>query len=310
MKKIIALFFIVGFGSVVYAQQLPQLTQYTGNNYAINPAIAGMYDYYQVNTTIRNQWAGLSEAPRTTILSIYGKKNEHVGFGGTVYNDQAYAFGRLGGNISYTYHVNLTATIKAAFALAGGFGQLKISKSLLSPENNQDPVMQGGDLVRLVPDATFGLNAYGKNWYAGLSIPQLLSYSPDFLDDNVIDIMNEESEGKLVRHYYILGAYKHQIDPFWSVEPSLLLKTAGSSPTQFDIGVKGTYDDKLWFGTGYRTNGDIACILGYTFNERYVLGYSYDISTGELGTVSDGSHEFMLGIRFMTNRESDIMNKE
>ena len=80
-----------------------------------------------------------------------------------------------------------------------------------------------------------------------------------------------------------------------------------ASPTQFDIGVKTTYDDKLWFGGGYRTNGDILCLLGYTINERYMLGYSYDISTGEIGTASNGSHEFMLGIKFITNRESDIM---
>ena len=43
------------------------------NNYAVNPAIAGMHDYYQV-VTIRNQWVGINDAPRTTILSIYEGK--------------------------------------------------------------------------------------------------------------------------------------------------------------------------------------------------------------------------------------------
>jgi len=306
MKKIVALFFIVGFGSVMYAQQLPQLTQYTVNNYAINPAIAGMYDYYQVNTTIRNQWVGINDAPKTTILSIYGKKSEHVGFGGKVYNDQAGPWSKLGGSLSYTYHVSLSPTVKAAFALSGGFSQFKISNDV----QFENPEPGFGELVRAVPDAIFGFNAYGKNWYAGLSIPQLLAYSPDLYNENIYNTQGLESEGKLVRHYYVLGAYKHQIDPFWSVEPSLLLKAVAASPTQIDIGVKATYDDKLWFGTGYRTNGDIACLLGYTFNERYVFGYSYDITTGEIGTASNGSHEFMLGIRFIKNRESDIMNKE
>ena len=96
MKNILALFFTIVFGSIAYAQQLPQLTQYMINNYAVNPAIAGMHDYYQVNTTIRNQWVGINDAPRTTILSIYGKKNENVGFGGLIYNDQVGPTGRLG----------------------------------------------------------------------------------------------------------------------------------------------------------------------------------------------------------------------
>jgi type IX secretion system PorP/SprF family membrane protein len=307
MKKIIALFFTIGFGTVVHAQQLPQLTQYMINNYAINPAIAGMHDYYQVNTTIRNQMVGINDAPRTTILSIYGKKNDHVGLGGVVYNDQAGPTSRLGGNMSYTYHLSLSSEVKAAFALAAGFSQLKISKNGLKVLDSADPFFQGGDIVRAVPDATFGFNTYGKNWYFGLSIPQLLSYSPDLIDRNFYDNFNEESDGKLGRHYYVLGAYKHQIDPFWSIEPSLLLKSFKASPTQFDIGVKTTYDDKLWFGGGYRTNGDILCLLGYTINERYMLGYSYDISTGDIGAASNGSHEFMLGIKFITNRESEIM---
>jgi type IX secretion system PorP/SprF family membrane protein len=307
MKKIVALFFTIGFGTVVYAQQLPQLTQYMINNYAINPAIAGMHDYYQVNTTIRNQWAGINDAPRTTILSIYGKKGDHVGLGGVVYNDQAGPTSRLGGNMSYTYHLSLSSEVKAALALAAGFSQFKILKEGLNFEDNFANEAQGGDIVRTVPDATFGFNTYGKNWYFGLSIPQLLSYSPDLYDRNFYNNLDEESQGKLLRHYYVLGAYKHQIDPFWSIEPSLLLKSFKASPTQFDIGVKTTYDDKLWFGGGYRTNGYILCLLGYTIKERYVLGYSYDISTGPIGIASNGSHEFMLGIKFITNRESDIM---
>ena len=75
-----------------------------------------------------------------------------------------------------------------------------------------------------------------------------------------------------MRHYYIIGAYKHHFDPFWAVEPSVLLKSIGSS-TQFDLGVKGMYDDRMWLGAGYRTgSGDITCLLGYTISESMYLG--------------------------------------
>ena len=52
MKKILILTVIICFGSVLKAQQLPQITQYMINDYAINPAVAGMEDFYQVKTTI------------------------------------------------------------------------------------------------------------------------------------------------------------------------------------------------------------------------------------------------------------------
>ena len=105
MKKLILiLLFTVPLSVITKAQQLPQITQYMENNYAINPAFAGVYDYYQLNTTVRNMWVGVPDAPKTTILSIYGKRSENIGIGGGVYSDQAAALSRIGGNVSYSYH--------------------------------------------------------------------------------------------------------------------------------------------------------------------------------------------------------------
>ena len=69
MKRILILIFAICFTGALKAQQLPQITQYMNNNYVINPAVSGMYDYYQVNTTMRNQWAGMNEGPRTSVIS-------------------------------------------------------------------------------------------------------------------------------------------------------------------------------------------------------------------------------------------------
>ena len=54
MKRITILFIAICCVGILKAQQLPQITQYMINNYTINPAIAGMYDYYQVKTSIIN----------------------------------------------------------------------------------------------------------------------------------------------------------------------------------------------------------------------------------------------------------------
>ena len=81
------------------------------NNYAINPAVAGMKDYYQIRTTIRNQWVGIEDAPTTNILSVYGKRGNNVGLGGIVFNDQVGPTSRIGANMSYTYHFSLSKKI-------------------------------------------------------------------------------------------------------------------------------------------------------------------------------------------------------
>ena len=119
---------------------------YMINNYAVNPAIAGMEDHYQVKTTVRNMWGGIEGAPQTTILSIYGKKSENMGLGGIVYSDKAGATSRLGGNVSYTHHFALSSSIKMSMGLSGGFLQYRLAKNELTVLDPDDPFFQGGDV--------------------------------------------------------------------------------------------------------------------------------------------------------------------
>ena len=118
-KKSLYLLFLITIVPIhANGQQLPQLTQYMMNNYAINPAVAGMQDYYQIRTTIRNQWVGIEDAPTTNILSVYGKRGNNVGLGGIVFNDQVGPTSRIGANMSYAYHFNLSKKIKIGYVSA------------------------------------------------------------------------------------------------------------------------------------------------------------------------------------------------
>ena len=76
-------------------QQIPQLSQFMINDFTVNPN-AGMNDYYQIKTSVRNQWVGIEDAPKTTLLSIYGRSSDHVGLGGSVFNDQVGPTSRAG----------------------------------------------------------------------------------------------------------------------------------------------------------------------------------------------------------------------
>ena len=290
------------FCGSMYAQQLPQITQYMNNNYAINPAIAGMYDYYQVNTTIRNQWAGVNDAPRTNVISIYGRHNKNIGLGGIIYNDVTGPTSRIGSAVSYTYKLSLNKKIDLSFALQGGFTQFKIIKDLQT-EHVNDPLLQGGDVVRTLPDATFGINISGSNWYFGVALPQLLSSELNLMDDDVAKLYDQySSDGKLARHIYILGSYKHRINSLLSLEPNIFVKAVEGAPTQVDFGVKTEYKDLVWFGTNYQLNNDLsslAVLLGYNINNRFNIGYSYGLPTSSYSSYYSGSHEFMLGVKLI-----------
>ena len=303
MKKTSLLFVSIFAVGMLHGQQIPQLTQFMINDYAINPAIAGMNDYYQIKTSVRNQWVGIEDAPKTTLLSIYGKSNDRVGLGGLVFNDQVGPTSRAGANLTYAYHINLSQRIKLSLALSGGFTQFKIDKENWNISNPDDPLLNGGEIVNLVPDATFGFNIYNEdNWYLGASVPQLLNSELILTDDND----NVTLDANLARHINVMGLYNVELNYYWDIQPSILFKSV-LDQSQLDIGLKTIYNDNLWIGMDYRNNGDISALLGFFIQDRYIVGYSYDIPNTEISSYTSGSHEFMFGITFRPSTEKQIM---
>ena len=304
MKKLTLLFVSIFMGSMLQAQQLPQLSQFMINDFAVNPAIAGMDDYYQIKTSVRNQWVGIEDAPKTTLLSIYGKSSDRVGLGGSVFNDQTGPTSRAGASLTYAYHFRLNHFVKMAMSLSGGFTQFKIDKVGWNTYHIDDPLMNGAEVVNLVPDATFGLNIYNKDkWYLGFSVPQLLNSKLTLIDDDFANNISIDMEGSLARHIYAMGLYNLELSHYWDLQPSVLYKSV-SSQSQLDIGLKTIYSDKFWMGMDYRNNGDISALLGFIIQEKFMIGYSYDIPNSEISQYTTGSHEFMFGISFRPSTEN------
>ncbi len=307
MKKLTLLFVSIFMGSMLQAQQLPQLSQFMLNDFAVNPAIAGMHDSYQIKTSVRNQWVGIEDAPKTTLLSIYGKSSDHVGLGGSVFNDQVGPTSRAGASLTYAYHLNFTDEVKMSMALSGGFTQFKIDKVGWSTFHTDDPLMDGAEAVSLVPDATFGLNIYEEDkWYLGIAVPQLLNSKLTLIDEDFANNISLDMDGSLSRHIYVMGMYNFEIDHYWDLQPSVLFKTV-SNQNQIDMGLKTIYSDKFWMGMDYRTNGDISALLGFIIQEKFMIGYSYDIPNPDISQYTSGSHEFMFGVTFRPSTQNQIM---
>jgi hypothetical protein len=69
-----------------------------------------------------------------------------------------------------------------------------------------------------------------------------------------------------------------------------------SVPAQFDLNVKVQYMDLLWMGASYRVKDGYAAMFGANVGNTLNIGYSYDLTTTHLNTVSRGTHEFIIGV--------------
>ena len=292
MKRLIYITALLLSGFAVNAQQSPHYTQYMFNDFVINPAVAGVSDYYQIRTNHRFQWVGITDPPLTNSLSIYGPHAKlPMGFGGYIYNDATGPTSRTGVTGAYAYNVEINKDIRISGGIALGILQYKLDGTQLTAKDLNDLKIQPVVFSTYIPDASVGFYAYADEWYAGFSVAQLFN--------NNLKIFEEKSGlNKLKSHFYLTGGYKYKIDRDFTVEPSIIIKGTAPKAFQFDLSSRVIYKEMVWGGLSYRLKDAISVLLGYTHDEKFYFGYSYDIGVSDLRQYNSGTHEIMIGYRF------------
>ncbi|RYZ25838.1 MAG: type IX secretion system membrane protein PorP/SprF [Chitinophagaceae bacterium] len=321
MKKLC--FILVAFCSalVLAAQQRPHYTQYILNNYILNPALSGIENYTDLKISGRDQWVGLQGAPRTMYLTAHaplGKKDyktsstsfqvpgenprgtnywqnysasePHHGVGLSIINDQTGAYNRFNANLSYAYHLGISAKTNLAAGFSAGITRIgrNTSKDIFGTPG--DPAQGSpGDLYRIRPDLNFGLWLYSSEYFVGLSGQQIIPQKIVFTSDTM--------GIKLVPHLFATAGYRFLVSEDVNAIPSVMVKYVSGSPTtpQFDLNIKLQYLDLLWVGGSYRLQNGYSAMVGLNVANTFNLGYAYDFTTTALNTVSRGTHEIVVG---------------
>jgi type IX secretion system PorP/SprF family membrane protein len=307
-----------------FAQQRPYYTQYIMNNFIINPAVAGIENYWDVKASHRMQWVGLADAPVTTYITVHGpvKKSSyeresatsfrargqnprgqafwrdyqaadpHAGVGFTILNDKTGPLNRFAAYGTYAYHIGLSPTTNLSAGFSAGITNLSLDASKLNFGNSTvDPaVASSGVINRLKPDVSAGLWLYSKNYFVGLSAQQIIPQNVAF-SDNVVSL----TKGKLIPHLFLSAGYRMEVSEDVSFLPSALIRYISPLPLGFDVNAKFQYQDLLWLGASYRYQDGFAAMVGVNLNNSINIGYSYDIQTSRLNTVSKGTHEILIG---------------
>lgn len=297
MKKLLGIILVFGFVSS-NAQQLPQYSQYLLNDYVINPAVAGSKPFFIGKANYRYQWEGITDAPRTYILSVNGPTpNNKVGLGGYIFTDHVGPTRRTGGYFSYTYHLKVTENTKLGLGLSAGLLQFMIDGSKITLKDQGDNIITGGVQSALIPDAGFGFHYYSDKWFLGASAPQLFRNRIKFFESGI------NPTGRLSNHFFFMGGYKFDLADDIQIEPTAMVKVVSPVPVQYELNVRGIYAEKIWLGVGYRYMDAITGMIGYTFAENISVGYSYDYTLTNIRNYSTGTHELMISLRFYDAKE-------
>jgi type IX secretion system PorP/SprF family membrane protein len=323
-----------------YAQQQPYYTQYMMNNFILNPALAGIENYWDLKVSYRNQWVGLNGAPTTMYLTIntplgktpydyetpttvpdlqaknlgakqfqmeYTAPPAHSGIGFTILNDKTGPLSRIAAYGSYAYHIPVGRKTSLSFGISLGVQEITVDASSVDfgQANPVDPAVAGsGYLDKLEPDVNAGLWLSNKSFFVGLSAQQIIAV-PINTSDGTSAGGVELQTGKLIPHTFLTAGYKILISDDVSLTPSVMFRYVEPLPIGVDVNAKIQYQDLLWVGFSYRYQEGFAGMLGVTISSMFNLSYAYDYTTTQLNTVSSGTHEIVLGFLWRKKNKSN-----
>lgn len=284
---------VVLASSAAISQQLPQYSQFFFNKAILNPGATGTEPYWEAQLTNRLQWVGMKDAPRTHILSVNGPlRNDKMGLGGKIFSDVTGPTRRTGFSFSYAYKLKLTETLRLGMGISFGGLQHTTDASQITLATQGDVALSNLPQSVFVPDAGFGLHLYSENFYVGISMPQLLGNKLEYFENY------GTTDASLARHLFGYAGYKFKVTDDVIVEPAVMAKWVQPTPVSLDVNMRVIYRDFAWAGFSYRMNDAIALMAGFTINKSLVFGYSFDMPTSDIKTVTTGSHEVMIAIRF------------
>jgi type IX secretion system PorP/SprF family membrane protein len=310
----------------VRSQQRPIYTQYILNTFIINPAVAGIENYWDVKASHREQWVGLDGAPVTTYLTIqgplkkslfddradptvvhadganprghmywedYGSTDPHAGIGLTVVNDATGPLNNFSIAGTFAYHIPISrrTSLSGGISVGGQDVSLNTGKLNFGPDYPIDPAVAGsGYLDRWRPDISAGLWLYSRDYFVGFSAQNIISSNLAFAEDT-LKVVN----GKLIPHLFLMTGYRIPVDDDISFLPSVVLRYVTPLPVGFDINAKFQYKDLIWAGASFRYRDGFAAMIGVNVSSTFNFGYSYDYTTSALNNVSHGTHELLVG---------------
>lgn len=275
----------------INAQQDVQFTQYMFNTNAVNPGYTGSRGAISAIALYRTQWIDFPGAPVTQSLNVNSPIfNEKIGIGLTVLNEKIGPLKQTGLFADLAYRVKFEKST-LAMGLKAGADLLEAKFNTLSVINSQDNLFQSNVQSTLLPNLGFGVYYHAERYYVGFSTPKLVQNTLD-VQSGGVKVMQV---GVHKLHYYFIGGFVYDINPFIKLRPTTQIKITYGAPVSIDANASFLFYDKLWLGGMFRLGDAVGLLLQFQFNSQLRAGYSYDYTTSKLNKYNNGTHEIMLG---------------
>lgn len=288
---------------LVFGQQVSQYSQWSSNQFSINPALAGIKNCLDMRSMARAQWAGFEGAPISGLLTVNAPINSNPksinspfhGIGGKVEADQFGQFNNFALSLAYAIHFPLDNNNKRlSFGVNAGFQQYGFDHTSVVTIN-PDPSVSSSANMLLTPLIGAGAWYHTKTWYAGFSIDQLAR--------NRWSDIGFASRFRI--HSYLTTGTKLPINEMFTLQPQVLFRIPPAGPISADLNLMLDYNNLLKFGLGYRNTDALIAFFRINLNQ-FSVGYSFDYITSAIQGGHWNTHEISLFFNTCDNKKRAI----
>ena len=265
-----------------------------------NPAYAGAADLYNLSTSFRKQWTGITGSPERYYLTfnmpfqrkhVLASKNPktkapHHGAGFKLENNKIGFVNGIALQACYAYHIPVLRKFMLAAGIGVGFQNYSINSSQLNfVFTDTDPVINSFN--HFTPTGEVGLNLYSNKFFVSGALRQLASNGYTF-SSNAISLYTQS------RQFVTAVGCSLNVAPKVTMVPVLLNRSNFETPITTEAVLNFDFNKLFYCGLGYRHHIAVSINAGFRILDALDFLYSYDYTTSQLSGTNGGSHEILL----------------
>jgi len=283
------LFFLLCAFSVtaLFGQEIAPYNQFHTNPFFYNASFASDKKQAEVSLTYRQQWAGLSGAPKFSNLLMLLPLNK-IAFVLNIQNNTRGILTNTSAQLAIIYKAQLSSYASLSFGFSAGIGRSSLDISQVDPN---DPLVATTLSNSFSLNGQTGINFQFKTLALGVSFPQIF--------DNVPNNSQAFQRTQLNPFRLIVASARVKFPSTGKVkfEPIFISKTMQGVTTMEAYGVFHI-GDPLRAGLLWRQNFGAAGLLGFDIAKALSINYSFEVPIGLDSSLAYNTHEFNLSVKF------------
>jgi len=279
------------------AQQDWSYAQYLFNLYDVNAAYAGNHHALSGSVRHRAQWVGLEGAPQSQQVSLHAPlAGEKLGVGVRIQRESIGARQQWMVRGSAGYRIPIRDG-SFSFALAGGLIRQELNPGGIAAQDWNDPQLDGQHWRSTSVSFDAAIFFHTTKWFAGIEANRLNRSAMQWSD---------QSLARSFIHVNAVGGRYLKIGGNDLLAFTGLLRFSEPGLLQSDLNISWLWNNRIWFGAGYRTEAGPIFLIECNVNRQLRIGYSYDTNLQAMRGYQDGSHEILVAFNLKPRDDRSI----